>query len=244
MIHRFSVGRLNCTVVSDGQPEPPWEPPLDSFFTPESGVPTAELSAAVAAEGSARTTLTGGYNCLLVESPAGLAVIDTGLGARFLGYGPAIGRHVGRLGERLTEAGLSASDLAAVIFTHLHQDHVRGATWPGELAFPAATGHAHAAEIAFWSGDSAEMAAAAAEHLSSARDAIALFGERLRPFEYGAESCQVCARSRPRATPPGTPRCCSSRLASDVEHEHDRQGEVRGDVRRGAAPPRRFIGGA
>jgi glyoxylase-like metal-dependent hydrolase (beta-lactamase superfamily II) len=187
VIHRFSVGRLNCTVISDGQPEPPWEPPLDSFFTPDSGVPAAELTAAVAAEGSARATLTGGYNCLLVETSAGLAVIDTGLGARFLGYGPDIGRQVGRLGEHLTEVALSASDLAAVVFTHLHQDHVRGATWPGELAFPAATGHAHAAEIAFWAGNSAELAAAAAEHLSSAREAIALFGERMRPFEYGTE---------------------------------------------------------
>lgn len=187
MIHRFSVGRLNCTVVSDGQPAPPWEPPLDSFFTPDSGVPTAELAAAVAAEGSGRTTLTGGYNCLLVETLAGLAVIDTGLGARFRGYGPAIGEQVGRLGEGLAEAGLAVSDLAAVVFTHLHQDHVRGATWPGDLAFPAAAGHAHAAEIAFWSGHLAETDSAAGEHLASAREAIALFGERLRPFDYGAE---------------------------------------------------------
>ena len=187
MIHRFSVGRLSCTVVSDGQPPPPWEPRLDSFFTPGSGVPAAELTAAVTAEGAARTTLTGGYNCLLVETPAGRVVIDTGLGARFLGYGPVIGGQVGRLGEGLTEAGLSASDLAAVVFTHLHQDHVRGATWPGELAFPAATGHAHAAEIAFWSAGAAEAAVSAGEHVASARDAINLFGERLQAFEYGAE---------------------------------------------------------
>ena len=187
MIHRLSIGRLNCTVVSDGQPQPPWEPPLDSFFTPDSGVPAAELAAAVAAEGSGRTTLTGGYNCLLVETPAGLAVIDTGLGADFLGYGAAIGGQVGKLSEGLSEGGLSPSDLAAVVFTHLHQDHVRGATWPGELAFPAAMGFAHEAEIAFWSGRAADMTAAAADHLASAREAIALFGERLRPFEYGAE---------------------------------------------------------
>jgi glyoxylase-like metal-dependent hydrolase (beta-lactamase superfamily II) len=186
LIHRFSIGRLNCTVVSDGQPEPPWEPPLDSFFTPDSGVPGAELAAAVAAEGVARTTLTCGYNCPLVETPDGLAVIDTGLGARFAGYGPVIGGQVGRLGAGLTEAGLSGADLTAVVFTHLHQDHVRGATWPGELAFPAATGHAHAAEIAFWSAGAAEAAASVGEHVTSARETISLFGQRLRPFEYGA----------------------------------------------------------
>jgi len=201
VIHRFSVGRLNCTVVSDGQPEPPWEPPLDSFFTPDSGVPTTELRAAVAAEGSAWATLTGGYNCLLVETSAGLAVIDTGLGARFLGYGPAIGGRVGRLGGRLTEAGLSASDLAAVIFTHLHQDHVRGGTWPGKLAFPAATGLAHAAEIAFWSNEAAELTAAAAEHVSSAREAIARSVSGSAPSSTAPRSCLESVPWMPLALP-------------------------------------------
>jgi hypothetical protein len=51
-------------------------------------VPSRELRDAVAAEGHGRTTLSCGYNCLLVETPDGHAVIDTGLGARFLGYGP------------------------------------------------------------------------------------------------------------------------------------------------------------
>jgi glyoxylase-like metal-dependent hydrolase (beta-lactamase superfamily II) len=187
MIHRFSVGRLACTVVSDGQPQPPWEPRLDSFFTPDSGVPAAELAAAVAAEGTGRTTLTGGYNCVLVETSDGLAVIDTGIGANFLGYGPALAGQFGKLGEGLTAAGQPASDIAAIVFTHLHQDHVRGATWPGELAFPAATGFAHTAEIGFWSSGAAEAVASAGEHMATAREAVALFGERLRPFEYGAE---------------------------------------------------------
>lgn len=104
MIHRFEVGRLRCAVVSDGQPEPPFEPPLSAFFTPECGVPEPELTAAIAAEDPARTTLTCGYNCLVVETIAGLAIIDTGLGARFFGYGPAIEPLVGRLGDRLGES--------------------------------------------------------------------------------------------------------------------------------------------
>ena len=184
MIYRFAVGRLSCAVISDGQPEPPLEPPLESFFTPDSGVPDQELRDATAAEGHGRSTLTCGYNCLLVETPAGQAVIDSGLGARFLGYGPRMEPLVGRLGDRLAEAGSAASDLAAVVFTHLHQDHSRGATWSGELTFPDATGFAHAAEVAFWSD-----AARPAEdpHLEAAREAIRLFGTRLRAFEHGAE---------------------------------------------------------
>ncbi len=165
---------------------PPWEPPLAEFFTPAAGVPHLELHAALAAEGRARTTLSCGYNCVLVQTGDGHAVIDTGLGARFLGYGPAIEPLVGRLGDRLAAAGAPAAELAAVVFTHLHQDHCRGATWSGELTFPRATGFAHAAEVAFWSGAQA-AGTAADEHRAAAREAIRLFGGRLRPFGYDAE---------------------------------------------------------
>jgi len=141
----FAVGQLSCAVVSDGQMEPPLAPPLEAFFTPGTGVPDRDLREALAAEGQGRTMVQCGYNCLLVETPDGRAVIDTGLGARFLGYGPRIEPLVGRLGGQLAEAG--AAELSAVLFTHLHQDHARGATWSGELTFPAATGLAHAAEV-------------------------------------------------------------------------------------------------
>lgn len=82
---------------------PPLEPPLAVFSTPETGVPASELNAAVTAEGRARTTLSWRYNCLLVETAAGHAVIDTGLGPSFLGYGPRIEPLVGQslFGDRL-----------------------------------------------------------------------------------------------------------------------------------------------
>lgn len=184
MIYRFAVGRMSCAVISDGQMAPPWEPPLASFFTPEAGVPAPELRQALAAEGRDRTTLACGYNCVLVQTPDGHAVIDTGLGARFLGYGPRIEPLVGKLGAGLASAGTPAAQPAAVIFTHLHQDHCRGATWSGELTFPGAAGFAHAAELAFWSGGADS---AAQEHLASAREAIMEFGERMRPFDDDAE---------------------------------------------------------
>ncbi len=114
---------------------------------------------------------------------AGHAVIDTGLGARFGGYGPRIEPLVGLLGDRLAAAGTTAADLAAVVFTHLRQDHARGATWSGELTFPAATGLAHAAEVAFWTDPEHPPD----EHLESAREAISMFGGRLRAFEHDRE---------------------------------------------------------
>lgn len=186
MIYSFTVGRLSCAVISDGQMTPPWEPPLTAFFTPAAGVPDHELHAALAAEGRPRTTVSCGYNCVLVQTSNGHAVIDTGLGARFLGYGPLIEPLVGRLGDGLASAGAPAAGVAAVVFTHLHQDHCRGATWSGELTFPRAAGFAHAAELAFWSG-AAAAGVIGDEHLASAREAIRLFGDRLRPFDHDAE---------------------------------------------------------
>src|SRR6185369_4329454 len=84
----FAVGQLSCAVVSDGQMEPPLAPSLEAFFTPGTGVPDQDLSEALAAEGQGRTMVRCGYNCLLVDTPDGRAVIDTGLGARVLGHGP------------------------------------------------------------------------------------------------------------------------------------------------------------
>jgi glyoxylase-like metal-dependent hydrolase (beta-lactamase superfamily II) len=179
----FAVGQLTCAVVSDGQMEPPPAPPLEAFFTPGTGVPDRDLREALAAEGQGRTMLRCGYNCLLVETPDGRAVIDTGFGARFGGYGPRIEPLVGRLGGQLAEAG--ATELSAVLFTHLHQDHARGATWSGELTFPGATGFAHAAEVAFWSAPG--RSPQDDEHRPAALEAIRLFGDRLRPFESGDE---------------------------------------------------------
>jgi glyoxylase-like metal-dependent hydrolase (beta-lactamase superfamily II) len=144
------------------------------------------VCAALAAEGRHRTTLSCGYNCVLVQTGDGHAVIDTELGARFLGYGPPIEPLVGRLGDGLASAGAPAAELAAVVFTHLHQDHCRGATWSGQLTFPRATGFAHAAEVAFWSAAQA-AGATAEEHLPAAREATRLFGDRLRPFGHDTE---------------------------------------------------------
>jgi glyoxylase-like metal-dependent hydrolase (beta-lactamase superfamily II) len=185
VICRFSVGQLNCTVISDGQMEPPWAPPLEAFFTPGSGVPGEELRAAVAAEGQERTAFACGYNCLLVETADGYAVVDTGLGPRFLGYGPRIEPLVGRLGQELAVSGVPASELAAVLFTHLHQDHSRGAAWSGELTFPGAAGFAHAAEVSFWSDPG--QSAADDPHRQAALEAIRLFGSRLHSFQDDAE---------------------------------------------------------
>jgi glyoxylase-like metal-dependent hydrolase (beta-lactamase superfamily II) len=65
--------------------------------------------------------------CFLVRSGGKTIIVDTGIGSR-----KRAGFPVGHLPERLTEAGISPSDIDVVIATHLHIDHVGWNTAPGE----------------------------------------------------------------------------------------------------------------
>src|SRR3954451_25273100 len=198
MIYEFSVGQLTCAVVSDGQPAPPWEPSLSDFFTPASGVPADELQAAARRAG--RSTLTCGYNCLFVGTPDGMAVVDTGLGPSFLGYGEDIAPLVGKLEEGMAPAGLSRSNLAAVVFTHLHQDHSRGAIWSGDLTFPDATAYAHTSELGFWS--CTVDTPSAHPHLETAAETSSCVAESLTSIDHDAAILPgVHSRSAPCPTP-------------------------------------------
>ena len=52
-------------------------------------------------------------NCALVEGPQGLIMIDNGLSRR-------------ETLKRMAELGLSADDVAALVITHEHGDHIKG----------------------------------------------------------------------------------------------------------------------
>lgn len=184
LIHRFQVGNFRCTVLSDGQMRPPWEPPWNVFFGPDTGVPDEALTAALAEEGAHRSGLALGYNCLCIETEGGTVLIDTGLGQNFLGYGPELGAQVGNLEGALAVAGIDAAAISTVVLTHLHQDHVRGAIWSGKLTFPNAEHLVTPAEAACWDS---EGRAELAEHARVASAALDIIGEQLRRVEVDTE---------------------------------------------------------
>lgn len=164
---------------------PPWEPPWDEFFGPDTGVPDDALTAALAEEGASRGGLALGYNCLCVESKNGMVLIDTGLGKNFLGYGPELGAQVGKLGGALSLAGINARDVSTVILTHLHKDHARGTIWSGKLTFPNAEHLVTTAEAAWW--ENSEERPKLADHTGVARSALALIGKQLKRVEVDTE---------------------------------------------------------
>ena len=93
-----------------------------------------------------------GMRCLLIEHPSGLILIDTGAGnkenAKFKDiYGLENEGASGgtMLEDGLKEVGVTPTDIALVINTHLHFDHaggntrIRGEDGPLEISFPNAT---------------------------------------------------------------------------------------------------------
>jgi len=79
------------------------------------------------------------YYPLLVRTPDGLALIDTGAG---LALAEEWGEPVGRLDEALGAAGVAADDIGLVLLSHAHPDHIGGLTTENEsgrrLVFPRA----------------------------------------------------------------------------------------------------------
>ncbi len=98
-------------------------------------------------------------NCLLVEGPEALVLIDTGIGnkgsARFREiYGVENEGDPTRLEDAVRAAGFAPDDIDIVLFTHLHFDHAGGATvrrpdGTVEPAFPRAKHVVQEGELAF-----------------------------------------------------------------------------------------------
>jgi glyoxylase-like metal-dependent hydrolase (beta-lactamase superfamily II) len=182
-VHEFELGSLRCAVVSDVVSGGAAAAPLSLFFNPASGVSEAALAEGLAEEGSGRTTIDVNYNCLLVRAESGDVLVDTGLGERFLGYGEQLGARLGRLGSSLAAAGAGPERIRKVVFTHLHQDHVRGSVWSGAPAFAVAEHLASAAEVAFWTSPAA-LAGAATFEAEQARAALATLDRAVRRVEF------------------------------------------------------------
>jgi glyoxylase-like metal-dependent hydrolase (beta-lactamase superfamily II) len=122
MPYTLQIGALRCHIVSDGRqrtdgggffgfvPRTLWEP----VVPPDT-----------------KNRIPSDLRCLLIESEQGLILVDTGQGDKitaktrgYLGMTAANQRLIGDLAQ----LGVSPEDIDIVLLTHLHGDHVGGAT--------------------------------------------------------------------------------------------------------------------
>ena len=172
-MHSFTIGSLKCHALETGTirldggamfgivPKPVWSRRI---------------------EPDDRNRIRMALRCLLIEHPAGLVLIDTGLGnkedARFHDlYGVenrgAEGRS--RLESAIAAAGHDRAEVKWVINTHLHFDHAGGNTWEEidergvavggpKLTFPKATHVVQWGELEFARHTNERTAGAYLEH--------------------------------------------------------------------------------
>lgn len=112
-------------------------PLLDGAFalTPEL-MPTLDAATFAAALEAGGAEARGGVfmvpvNAYLVRSGGHMMLVDAG-------GSPAFAPTMGALDERLVDLGIAASEVEAVVMTHLHPDHTGGLIGPDGAAFPNA----------------------------------------------------------------------------------------------------------
>src|ERR1022692_3315011 len=110
--HRFEIGTIGCTVLSDGYAAYP-----TPWFFPDAD--PAPLNRPLESLRAPQDTVLCPYTCLLVETGRHVMLVDTGLGAASRTSGAILGR--------LEMAGIRPKDVDTVVLTHAHPDHIGGA---------------------------------------------------------------------------------------------------------------------
>jgi len=147
----------------------------------------------------------GGF---LIESGDRKVIVDLGFGdasVEFPGVGTLTG---GRLLDRLKQTGVSPSDIDAVVYTHMHLDHVGWTAVGGEITFPNAEHFAGRGEWDFWHHATDEALVTVGPHPEAIQPALE---SRMEPVDDGASIAPgVTAISTPGHTPGHTSLVISS----------------------------------
>ena len=132
--YRVMLGDFEVTALSDGTTELPFDKLLHN--------PPAKTAAALkkAHLGSPVET---SFNSFLINTGTKLVLVDTGAGGLF---GPSLGKTV----ANLRAAGYAPDQVDAIVITHLHPDHVGGATADAAAVFTNATVHVDRRDADFW----------------------------------------------------------------------------------------------
>jgi len=143
MIHRFRVGDMPATIVSDGALVLPQAAQIFS------GPPEQALTQRLTEADQPIDAVHVEQNCLLLEMSGRRVLFDNGMGSSKL-YGP----DSGQLLASLAEANVNPAAIDALVLTHAHSDHCWGTMRDdGTPNFPNATIYMSQEELAFWESD-------------------------------------------------------------------------------------------
>jgi glyoxylase-like metal-dependent hydrolase (beta-lactamase superfamily II) len=181
--HRFQVGSVVCTVLSDGYYSYP-----ASWFFPNAD--PAELSRALESHHLPLDSVLSPYTCLLIETGRHIVLVDTGAGES--------SRSSGAIQARLEMAGIRPKDVDTVVLTHAHADHIGGSIdLCGRPAFPNARYVLSEIEWEFWTAARTDLGTLRVP--DTAREAINFMARRC----LGALRHQIEAIDRETEIVPG-----------------------------------------
>lgn len=172
--HRMKVGEFEVTTLLDGYID---IPPIVLQADPE------VVKQMLASAGLGSSAIRIPVNTFLVNTGAKLVLIDAG-GAKMLG--PT----AGRLPQALVQAGIDPGQIDEVYITHMHGDHLHGTVTPeGARMFPNAVLRVAKPDVDYWANPEVEAKAPENQkgRFVAAKRAVAAYGDRLVPFELGAE---------------------------------------------------------
>lgn len=177
VLHRFQIGDTTVTALLDGH----LAVPAQAFTGYDASRAEATLAGSFYRPGPQGLEIP--VNGYLIERGGALTLVDTGTAQ-------LMGPDLGGLGAALAASGVAAADISTVLLTHMHPDHAGGLLAPdGSAAFPNAELAVAEAEWAFWHDDAimASVDEGSRGFFQMARDAVAPYQDRLRPFTGEAE---------------------------------------------------------